>query len=130
MSATETQVIVVVAVCCAALSGVALWLWMRRRPTPEERERRRRVQVNSAGRMIDAVLTDVHDEFLQYTYSTHGITFAASQDIAGMRSYLPENLAGVVGPVTVKYLMQNPANSIVVCEEWSGLRLTKEGVLR
>ncbi len=120
----------VAGVCCAALSGIAVWLWMRRRPTPAERERRRRACVNAAGRMIDAVLTDVHDDFLQYTYSAHGITFAASQDVSDVRRCLPENLAGVVGPVTVKYLMQNPANSIVVCEEWSGLRLTKEGVLR
>jgi hypothetical protein len=130
MSTIEIQAVGVAGICCAALSGTALWLWMRRRPTPEERERRRRVAVNAAGRMVDAVLTDVHDDFLEYTYSTHGITFTASQDIAGVRSYLPENLPGVVGPVTVKYLMQNPANSIVVCEEWSGLRLTKEGVLR
>ena len=86
--------------------------------------------MNDLGRMVDATLTDVHDDSLQYTYTAHGITFAASQDIADVRSQLPENLEGVVGPVTVKYLMQNPANSIVVCEGWSGLRLTKEGVLR
>jgi hypothetical protein len=130
MSITGIQTVAITGVCCAALSSVAVWLLMRRRPTPEERERRRRVYVNAIGRMVDAVLTDVQEDSLQYTYTAHGITFAASQDIADVRNCLPENLDGVVGPVTVKYLMQNPANSIVVCEEWSGLRLTKEGVLR
>jgi hypothetical protein len=30
-----------------------------------------------------------------------------------------------LGPVSVKYDPRNPANSIVVSEEWSGLRLGK-----
>ena len=32
----------------------------------------------------------------------------------------------LVGPVTLKYSTRNPANSIIICEEWSGLRQRRE----
>jgi hypothetical protein len=32
-----------------------------------------------------------------------------------------------IGPVSVKYDARNPANSIVLAENWSGLRGTKAG---
>ena len=50
------------------------------------------------------------------------MTYAASQDISQLRDFLPENVDRALGPATVKIEPQNPYNSIVVCEEWSGLR--------
>jgi hypothetical protein len=35
--------------------------------------------------------------------------------------------AALAGPAIVKYIPRNPANSIVICEEWSGLRARKGG---
>jgi len=35
---------------------------------------------------------------------------------------LPADRMSMVGPASVKYDPRNPANSIVLCEQWSGLR--------
>ena len=32
--------------------------------------------------------------------------------------------SGMIGMVDMKYLAKNPANSILICEEWSGLART------
>jgi hypothetical protein len=40
-----------------------------------------------------------------------------------MRDQLPDDTERLGGMVTIKYSGQNPANSILICEEWSGLRL-------
>jgi hypothetical protein len=41
--------------------------------------------------------------------------------VDSLLEYLPCEPSRVVGEVSVKYLRNNAANSIVVCEEWSGL---------
>jgi hypothetical protein len=50
------------------------------------------------------------------------VEYTASQDISKLRDRLPEDPQTWIGPVTIKYLPRNPANSIVVCEDWSGFR--------
>jgi len=39
---------------------------------------------------------------------------------------LPADLSAI-SPVAVKYDPRNPANSIVIAEEWTGLRASKAG---
>ena len=117
-----TDLAVFAGAAVVALSAIALWFWIRRNPSPEEREQRRRADVNRHGRMLDATLIDVQDPLIQFKYSTRGITYVASQDISALRDHLPSDLATLLGPVTVKYLTNNPANSIVICETWSGVR--------
>jgi len=39
-----------------------------------------------------------------------------------LQALLPSNPMSVIGPAQVKFDPRNPANSIVLCEEWSGLR--------
>ena len=41
-----------------------------------------------------------------------------------LQEYLPHDYSEV-GPVSVKYDPRNPANSILVAEQWSGLRVRK-----
>lgn len=115
----------------AALLGVLLVLlavigvraWRRSRISPDEKERRRRVALVAIGKMGDANLLDVHDNLLVYSYAVRGVEYTASQDISRLREFLPAALTSIAGPVVVKYDARNPANSIVVAEEWSGLRL-------
>jgi len=104
------------------LLGLGLWLLFRSRTTPAERERKRRLAVNGKGRVCDASVMDVRDNALYYRYSIAGVKYAASQDISGLRELLPPDPSVLIGPATLKYLPANPANSIVICEEWSGLR--------
>jgi hypothetical protein len=111
-------------VCLA--SGIALLRMgaaLRSHLTPEKRERRRRLDLHLNGRLGDALLTEFHEDTLYYTYDVRGVHYTASQDITGMRDQLPVDTERLGGMVTIKYSGQNPANSILICEEWSGLRL-------
>jgi hypothetical protein len=114
-----------------AAIGTGAWLLLRRRITPEEQERRRRLQVNAAGRITDALITEVRtlesaggavSHLMHYTYTIRGVTYAATQDITGMLAHLDRDPERLLGPAGVKYVPKNPYNSIVICEEWSGLR--------
>ena len=101
---------------------VLVWLLRRIRRDPEEKERRRRLTVNVTGRLGDAEITDVENNSVFYSYSVRGVAYTAAQDISRLREYLPEQPERLIGPVTLKYSPANPANSIIVCEDWSGLR--------
>ncbi|MCP5115738.1 MAG: hypothetical protein GY953_33335 [bacterium] len=106
----------------AVLIALAVWILFRRRTTPEQRERRRRLEVNRTGRMGDGMLTDIQEDSLYFSYSVRGVDYTASQDIGALAGSLPEDRSSFIGPVTLKYSPRNPANSIIVCEQWSGLR--------
>ncbi len=110
-----------VVVALAALIGSIVWLVVRRKPTPEELEKRRRLMVNREGRTIEGEISDADPHRLHYVYSVRGVEYAATQDIDSLLAYLPCEPSRVVGEVSVKYLRNNAANSIIVCEEWSGL---------
>ena len=106
----------------AALVALAIWIARRMRSTPEKRERLRRLSIHTTGRLGDAFLTEVHENLLHYTYKVRGVQYEASQDVSALRDHLPADPERMIGMVGMKYLSKNPANSILVCEEWSGLR--------
>ncbi len=106
----------------AALFSVLFWFLPQFRATPEDRERRRRLDVNAAGRIADAEIMDVQDDAVFYSYSVGGVAYAAAQDVSQLREFLPQQPERMIGPVMLKYAPNNPANSILVCERWSGLR--------
>ena len=107
-------------------AGVAAMvrLYLRSRVSPEEAERRRRAALAATGKLGDATLHEAHGELLIYAYDVGGVTYSAAQDISGLRDRLPPGDESIFGPVLVKYDSKNPANSIVVSEEWSGFRTT------
>lgn len=109
--------------CLAGGAGLlAMWRTVRSRLTPERREQRRRLEINVNGRLGDALLTECEESTLYYTYQVRGVQYAASQDISSLQDQLPDTPDRLGGTVNIKYDAQNPANSILVCEEWSGLR--------
>jgi hypothetical protein len=112
----------IVPLAAAAAAVLVIRLSLRRRLTPAARERRRRLEVGARGRMAGATVFDVREEELFYTYSVGGVEYSATQDVSSIREHLPKDAAELAGPATVKYIPRNPANSIVICEEWSGLR--------
>jgi hypothetical protein len=109
-----------------------LWLYVRsRRPDAEEIERRRRERLASMGRIVDGRIVDARSldgeesisptpEVLFYSYRLAGVTYNCAQDV----SRLPEQVRGWMldQPVSVRYDVRNPGNSIVLAEAWSGLR--------
>ena len=114
--------VVVLVVFAAALVAVGLFILFRIRRKPKDKEMRRRLSVNLHGRLGDATITEVQDDTIFYSYSVGGVTYTASQDIAQLRARVPNELEKLIGPASLKYTPRNPANSIIVCEEWSGLR--------
>jgi hypothetical protein len=100
---------------------IAVRRWKASRVTPEERERRRRAMLVARGKMGDAALVDMRGDLIFFTYSVRGVEYTASQDISTLRGQMPHDLSALPA-VAVKYMSQNPANSIVLAEHWSGLR--------
>jgi len=109
-----------IAVVVAAILGYRAWKLSK--ITPEERERQRRAALVARGKMGDANITEVRGDLLFYAYDVRGVEYTASQDLSLLKEYLPADLSLLVGPVSVRYDPKIPANSIVLAEDWCGLR--------
>jgi hypothetical protein len=103
------------------LVTIGVRAWLRSRISPDEKERRRRLMLLSAGKRGDANLVDIHGDLLVYSYAVRGVEYTASQDVSRLKPFVPDDVASL-GAICVKYDPRNPANSIVLAEEWSGLR--------
>jgi len=108
-------------VLAVLLATIGVRAWRRSRISPDEKERGRRLMLLSAGKRGDGSLVDIHDDLLVYSYSVRGVEYTASQDVSRLRPFVPDDVASL-GAICVKYDPRNPANSIVLAEEWSGLR--------
>lgn len=107
-----------------ALIALAVWIVLQvKERNPERRERNRRLFLNQRGRLGDALITEATADIIYYAYSVHGVQYTASQDISALRDKLPAEPERLIGVANLKYAVRNPANSIVICEEWSGLRV-------
>ena len=100
--------------------------WSRSRISPAERERRRRALLVARGKMGDATVVEYRDDLLFFSYSVRGVEYIASQDTSTLKALLPPDLCSV-GAAWVKYDPKNPANSIVISEDWNGLQTSKVG---
>jgi hypothetical protein len=104
----------------AVLLAILGYRWWRdSRVTAEERERRRREALAAHGKMGDAVLVEIREDVLFYTYAVRGVEYTASQDVSALTE--PRDYSSIAS-VAVKFDPRNPANSIVLAEGWSGLR--------
>ena len=118
-------VLLALAVGLAALGAlIGYRAWKRSRITPEERERRRRAALVGRGKMSDAMLVEIRDDLLFYSYGVRGVEYTASQDVSMLKEQMPPDFS-TIDAVSVKYDPKNPANSIVLAEQWSGLRASK-----
>jgi hypothetical protein len=121
-----TQVVVIGAVSLPLIAA-GIFVVLRIRRKPKDKEKLRRLEVNLNGRLSDATITDVTDDAIVYEYFVAGFTYTASQDISQLRDMIPADSERLIGrPASLKYSVPNPANSILLCEEWSGLRLGPE----
>ncbi|HEV2021369.1 MAG TPA: hypothetical protein VGQ94_02475 [Terriglobales bacterium] len=119
-----------IAAAVLLLAGAGLWLRSRRK-TPEQLERERRLRLNAMGRITDGTVLDVHEErgaggrmqqLLIYRYDVAGVSYEASQEVAHLRHLVDLHSCRIGLPASVKYGAQNPGNSIVIAEGWTGLR--------
>jgi hypothetical protein len=121
-----------------AIGGVTLmalganYVLRRRRKTPEQLERERRLRISTYGRITDGTVIDAQEvagegpeaiQLLIFQYDVSGVSYEASQDITHLRQFVDIHTCKVGLPTSVKYDPQNPGDSIVISEEWSGLRM-------
>jgi hypothetical protein len=99
--------------------------YLRSRPSASELERRRRAMLHANGKMGDANLIELREGLMFYSYAVRGVEYHATQDVSELAHIIPADAWTSIGPVSVKYDARNPANSIVLCEQWSGLRVTQ-----
>lgn len=111
------------------LAGVA---WARKhRKTPDQLERERRIHLSETGRITDGTVIDVNEmqttatgelQLLIYNYDVAGVSYEASQDVSSLRHMVDLHSCRSGLMTSIKYDPSNPGNSIVVAENWSGLR--------
>jgi len=121
----------------AGLSAMAIWLAVRKRPTAEELERERRRFLVQSGRLVDGMFLDISEveapakpkdeagrmlTMLLYSYRIGGVDYECAQDISHLEGVVDAAEVRAGFPCTVRYQPGNPQNSIVVAEEWTGLR--------
>jgi hypothetical protein len=120
-------------VLAASAAAVAVWWFRRRRPSADEIERARRMKLALTGRLVDGMLLDVRTlavgddrtlTMLEYSYRIGGVEYECSQDVTQMQEIVDPAQVRAGFPCSVRYLPGSPQNSIVVAEEWSGLRVT------
>lgn len=127
--------IAAIAVGATALAGFA-WYYLRRpRPTPEEIERNRREFLANTGRITDGSITDVSvtdlsvireeptftPQVIMYNYRIAGVSYECGQVVTALADHVRDIRIDL--PIQVRYNPHNPADSIVVAESWSGLRM-------
>jgi hypothetical protein len=120
------------AILIVALVAIVLWLVLHKRATPEELERARRKFLAQYGRLVDGMLLDVCEvpagdgrmlTMLLYTYRIGGVDYESSQDVTAMSGVFDVTRVCPGFPCSARYQPGNPQNSIVVAEEWTGLRM-------
>ena len=116
----------------------AVWAWRRflgwRQKDPDEIERLRRLDVNRRGRITPAQVVDIIDVaaaggdvpapgscLVVYKYEVAGVTYEVSQDVAKLPGVASAVHSLADQSASIKYDPKTPTNSIIVCEEWSGL---------
>jgi hypothetical protein len=121
----------------AALAGLGAlataFVWKRlRRKTPEQLEQERRRRISEIGRITGGTVIDVSEmttdkgsaeiQLLIYQYNVAGVRYEASQDVTSLRHRVDLHTCRAGLMTSIKYDPANPGNSIVIAEDWNGLR--------
>lgn len=140
LSLRDPQVIGVLLAAGLCAGGAIAWSKMRKRPTEEELERQRRQQLVKTGRIIDGTILDISDvdaaesgrpggmQLILYKYEIAGVVYECSQDVTHLKDHVNIYECRLSFPCSVRYDPHTPSNSIVVAEEWSGIRDTANSV--
>ena len=134
----------------AAIAGLAMIAYAFFRPAvnPEDAERKRRLHLNQIGRIAEGQVVELVEHppeakearkrffggsarpldaggprhLVSYSYSISGVTYQTAQDITGLEGQIRFERLVAGQPASVKYDTANPTDSIIVADDWSGLR--------
>jgi hypothetical protein len=121
---------------------------LRRKPkTADDLERERRAWLEGTGRITDGTVIDVQELDVQnldgrkldgqkfdarnrgraavmliYKYDVAGVSYECSQDVTYLRHWINLHSCRLGLHTSVRYDPLNPGNSLVVSENWMGLR--------
>jgi hypothetical protein len=134
LSLRDPEVIGALGAAALGLCAVALHMARRKRPTVEEIERQRRLTLVKTGRIIDGTVMDIADlseaesghpgglQLILYKYEIAGVVYHCSQDVSALRNFVDIHACRLGFPCSIRYDPHQPENSILVAENWSGLR--------
>jgi hypothetical protein len=131
----------------AAIAMIA-YAFFRPEENAEEIERKRRLHLNQIGRIAEGQVVELVQHaperqekkrflfgsrarplsnvgprhFVSYSYAISGVTYHTAQDISGLQSQVRFERLVAGQPASVKYDPANPSDSILVADDWSGLR--------
>ena len=120
---------ILLAAALVLASALAVFLVRRwRRKSPEELERLRRLDVHKRGRLGTGQILDFVEpppgqagpRLMKFRYEVRGVGYEAAQDISALPGVV-EAARRAAGQVVIKYDPRRPTNSILACEEWSGI---------
>jgi hypothetical protein len=134
----------------AAIAAVAMIAYAFFRPAVnlEEEERKRRLHLNQIGRIAEGQIVELVERpsetkkarkrlfrsrarplrdarprhLVSYSYLISGVTYQTAQDITGLESQIRLERVVAGQPASIKYDAANPSDSILVADDWSGLR--------
>lgn len=131
----------------AAISLIA-YAFIRPEVDVEQAERKRRLHLNQIGRIAEGQIVELVEHaaeakrerkrffgagarpmveqklrhLVSYSYAISGVTYHTAQDITGLESQIRFERLVAGQPASVKYDASNPSDSILVADDWSGLR--------
>jgi hypothetical protein len=132
----------------AAAIAMIAYAFFRPEITPEEAERKRRLHLNQIGRIAEGQVVELAEhppephepskgvfgsrarplpdprprQLVSYSYAISGVTYHTAQDITGLEGQIRLERLVAGQPASVKYDPSNPSDSILVADDWSGLR--------
>ena len=131
----------------AAMAMIA-YAFFRPAVNPEHEERKRRLHLNQIGRIAEGQIVELVERppeskearkglfgaaarplkdmrprhLVSYSYLISGVTYQTAQDITGLESQIRLERLVAGQPASIKYDAANPSDSILVADDWSGLR--------
>ena len=125
-----------------------VYAFARPKVDAEEAERKRRLHLNHIGRIAEGQVVELNEHaaeaieerrgwlggkakpladqrprhLVSYSYSISGVTYHTAQDITGLESQVRFERLVAGQQASVKYDPSNPSDSILVADDWSGLR--------
>ena len=140
LSLRDPQVLGAIAAAGLCVGGVVAYFALRKRPSEEEVERQRREELVKSGRIIDGTVIDISDlnpqecgrpdgmRLILYKYEIAGVVYECSQDVTLLGDFVDIYDCRLGFPCSVRYDPHRPVNSILIAENWSGLRNTANSV--
>jgi hypothetical protein len=140
-------VLAMIGALIAAISMIG-YAFFRPAVDPAAAEKKRRLHLNQIGRIAEGQVVELAEHppepqearkglfgggsrplpdmrprnLVSYSYAISGVTYHTAQDITGLEGQIRFEKLVAGQPASVKYDPSNPSDSILVADDWSGLR--------